>query len=638
MNRLLSWLDDRTGYQGALHEALYENIPGGSRWRYVFGSTLVFTFSVQVVTGLFLWMCYSPSGRSAWESVYYIQYEMQGGWLLRGLHHFTAQAMIVLLALHLVQVVWDGAYRAPREVNFWLGLVLMQLVLGLSLTGYLLPWDQKGFWATRVATNLMGLVPYVGDELQRLLVGGPRYGHLTLTRFFALHAGLLPMLLTVVLVLHLAVFRRHGIKAVHAAERPGQKFWPDQALKDAVACLIVLAAVLGLVFLGQLTREHEGDPPESYLGAELGAPADPANPYNAARPEWYFLFLFQFLKYFHGETEVIGAIVVPGFVMFVLFLMPLVGRWRVGHALNVLVLAALGVCVLGLTTVAIMEDRDKDNHEFQRGVQLAEENRARVIQLAQRPTGIPEAGGGSLLRNDPKTQGPVLFVRHCASCHSHMPRKSGVKAAGRHAIESQTSTGANLYGFGSHEWVAGLLDPGQVASPDYFGNTSHEEMAGYVQQYMVADSEEWSQEQIESVVAALVAEGELLSENLLDSDDPSHETLQAQIAAGVELIQDTERCAQCHKFYQENEDAYAPDLTGYASRQWMIDFISDPTHDRFYGERNDRMPVYAKNPDDPLSNVLTELELGLVVDWLRGDWYEPEQVERKAPEKEQTTQ
>src|SRR5687768_14957347 len=99
MNALLNWLDDRTGYKAVMHDALYENIPGGSRWRYVWGSTLVFTFTVQLITGLFLWMCYSPSAQTAWESVYYIQYEMQGGWLLRGIHHFTAQAMVILLAL-----------------------------------------------------------------------------------------------------------------------------------------------------------------------------------------------------------------------------------------------------------------------------------------------------------------------------------------------------------------------------------------------------------------------------------------------------------------------------------------------------------------------------------------------------------
>lgn len=211
MNALLDWFDNRTGIRAVLHEALYERIPGGARWRYVWGSTLVFAFSVQVITGLFLWMAYSPSSQTAWESVYYITYEMQFGWLLRGLHHFMAQAMVVLLAIHLMQVIIDGAYKAPREVNFWLGLILMQIVLGLSLTGYLLPWDQKGYWATQVATALMTLVPVVGSSIQRVVVGGPTYGHHTLTRFFAMHAGVLPGLLIGFLALHIAVFRKHGI-------------------------------------------------------------------------------------------------------------------------------------------------------------------------------------------------------------------------------------------------------------------------------------------------------------------------------------------------------------------------------------------------------------------------------------------
>src|SRR5215510_2153932 len=162
MKSLLGWIDQRTGIKQLLHHALYENVPGGSRWRYVWGSTLTFTLAVQFITGIFLWMSYSPSSQTAWESVYYIQNQMWGGWLLRGIHHFTAQAMIVLLALHMLQVIIDGAYRAPREVNFWVGLVLLQLVLGLSLTGYLLPWDQKVYWATKVATNLVAVVPVIG--------------------------------------------------------------------------------------------------------------------------------------------------------------------------------------------------------------------------------------------------------------------------------------------------------------------------------------------------------------------------------------------------------------------------------------------------------------------------------------------
>ena len=159
---LLDWLDHRTGYKEVLSDALYERVPGGARWRYIWGSTLVFTFFVQVITGFFLWAAYCPSAQTAWESVYFIQEVMFLGWLVRGIHHYAAQLMIVLMGIHLIQVVVDGAYRAPREINFWLGLILMQIVLGLSLTGYLLPWDQKGYYATQVATNIVGSAPRRG--------------------------------------------------------------------------------------------------------------------------------------------------------------------------------------------------------------------------------------------------------------------------------------------------------------------------------------------------------------------------------------------------------------------------------------------------------------------------------------------
>src|SRR2546423_3756975 len=248
MKSVLPWLDQRTGYKKLLHEALFENVPGGARWRYVWGSTLTFALAVQFITGIFLWMAYSPSSQTAWESVYFIQDHMIGGWFLRGLHHFTAQAMTILLVLHLMQVVIDGAYKAPREVNFWFGVILLQLVLALSLTGYLLPWDQKGFWATKVATNLLAVVPLIGPALQRIVVGGSDYGHHTLTRFFALHAGVLPGAIVALIAAHVALFRRHGITDKKPHRGPDAKFWPDQVLKDGVASVAVMGAVLGLVW------------------------------------------------------------------------------------------------------------------------------------------------------------------------------------------------------------------------------------------------------------------------------------------------------------------------------------------------------------------------------------------------------
>lgn len=625
ISALLDWLDDRTGYRELTHAALYEHIPGGSRWRYVWGSTLVFAFSAQVITGIFLWMCYSPSSQTAWESVYFIQHEMLGGWLLRGLHHFMAQAMVVLLALHLLQVVVDGAYRAPREVNFWLGLILMQIVLGLSLTGYLLPWDQKGYWATRVATNLMGIVPVVGPSLQKLVVGGADYGHQTLTRFFALHAGVLPGLLVFFLVLHIALFRRHGIHTRQPHRQPDTTFWPDQVLKDAIACLAVLLFVIGFVVWPAVTKSHAGQPLGEYLGAELGAPADGANVYSAARPEWYFLFLFQFLKLFEGQGamgELLGAIVIPGAIMLVLALMPILGRWQVGHFFNlgflVILFAGIGV----LTGQAFYADRmaqyvaqpdGADEHlakrfeaseAYLKAVERAENDAHRAIELAKGPEGIPPTGMLSVLAKDPKAQGPRLFDRYCASCHTH---------ADATEIPEKPSA-PNLTHFATREWIAGLLDPDKITGPDYFGGTSHIE--GEMQGFVKGDLAMKDKENVRKVVAALSAEASLPAQK---SSDESEATL---IEEGRTQITEI-GCTDCHKFHDAGELGSAPDLTGYGSYDWLKGMISNPSHQRYYGENNDRMPAFAEHADKPDSNMISPANLDLLVRWLRGDWYEP---------------
>ena len=263
MTTLANWFDSRTGYRHLLREVLLEPIPGGARWRYVWGSTLVFTFTVQVITGLFLWTAYSPSAQTAWESVYFIQDVMAYGWLVRGIHHYSAQAMVVLMALHLIQVIFDGAYRAPREINFWLGLILMQIVFGLALTGYLLPWDQKGYYATQVSTEIMGAAPVVGPLLQQLVQGGARYGHHTLTRFFAMHAGFLPAALSMFLVLHIYMFRRHGL----TVRRPNHRPRDDILARPGAARR---RGLLGRVGRGARVRRLQRDRAER-AGRSLGA-------------------------------------------------------------------------------------------------------------------------------------------------------------------------------------------------------------------------------------------------------------------------------------------------------------------------------------------------------------------------------
>jgi ubiquinol-cytochrome c reductase cytochrome b subunit len=175
-----------------------------------------------------------------------------------------------------------------------------------------------------------------------------------------------------------------------------------------------------------------------------------------------------------------------------------------------------------------------------------------------------------------------------------------------------------LYKFGSRDWITGFLDPAQIdQGTRFFATTAHKDgdMVSFVKDTLT-DPDQWTKQQIDAVITALVAEAGI------ESLDPANQQLQARLEQGRELLKDTERCAMCHKFYDENEDAYGPDLTGYRSRQWTIDFIKNPSHERFYGDNNDRMPAYGKDPDNPKNNILTQREIELMVDWLRGDWYE----------------
>jgi ubiquinol-cytochrome c reductase cytochrome b subunit len=590
MKPLFDWIDQRTGARHLLHEALFEKVPGGARWRYVWGSTLLFCFTIQVVTGLFLWLAYSPSSQTAWESVYYIQHEMWGGWFLRGLHHYTAQAMTVLLVLHLMQVVIDGAYKAPREINFWTGILLLLLVLALSLTGYLLPWDQKGYWATRVATGIMGIAPVIGPALERLVVGAGDYGHHTLTRFFALHAGFIPGAIIIFIVAHLYLFRRQGITVKEPRKKPDAAFWPDQVLRDVVACLAVLAVILFFNF-----RTH---------GAQLDAPADPSEPYPA-RPEWYFLFLFQLLKLdaFKGHLgEIMGAIVLPAVVVLFLIVMPHIGRSRAGHRFNLAFLWVILGVVGSLTLLAVRDDRT--NPGFLADVERARADAGRVVDLARQ--GIPPTGAITLLRNDALTQGPKIFAKNCASCH----RFDGHDGLG--GTPKDPISAADLKGFASREWLTGLLDPEKIDSRHYFGGSKlkNGKMAKFVKEDIASFSDE-QKKLLQNSIVALSAEARLPAQHEIDKRD------QALIEVGTgALVGDQMGCMDCHKFHDNGEES-APDLTAYGSREWLIAFISNPEHERFYGDRNDRMPAFGEEKS------LTPQEIGLVTDWLRGEWYRP---------------
>ncbi|MGB0542641.1 MAG: cytochrome b N-terminal domain-containing protein [Longimicrobiales bacterium] len=589
MRDMLDWLDHRTGYRALLKGALYERIPGGARWRYIWGSTLVFAMVVQLITGLVLWSAYSANAQGAWESVWFIQNQMAGGWLLRGIHHYMAQVTIVLLVLHLMQVLIDGAYRAPREVNFWFGLILLLLVFGLSLTGYLLPWDQKGYWATKVATSIASITPVIGPGLQQLLVGGPEYGHHTLTRFFVLHAGVLPAAVALLIVGHIYLFRRHGVTVPKSKKkRPDGYFWPEQVLKDGVASLVVMATVLGLVLWSG--------------GAHLGAPADPTEPYAAARPEWYFLFLFQWLKYFPAGWEFLAAQVIPGLVLALVAAMPIIGGWKYGHRFNLGVGAALLAGVVMLTWVARVEDGA--DPAFVQAKAEAEAMAERASELASAPSGIPVGGGLAMMRTDPLTQGPKIFAANCSQCH----RFEGHDGLG--GEPSDAPSAADLAGFGSRAWLQGLLDPERVATDEYFGATEHVRgrMVRFVQRG-VAAFEPDVREDLEKVIMAVSAEAGLPGQAEMDAAQ------EADIVQGRLLMSSEEiNCTRCHTFREMTDGDVGPVLTGWGSREWMLGMLHDPTNQSFYGDRNDRMPSFGAD------EILSDAEMGLVVDWLRGDW------------------
>ncbi len=618
------WLDDRVGYREIISEALFERIPGGARWRYVWGSTLVFVFMLQVITGFCLWSAYSPSVQHAWESVYYIQNMMFLGNVIRGVHHYAAQFMVVLLGIHFMQVVIDGAYRAPREVNFWIGLILLQIVMGLALTGYLLPWDQKGYYATQVATRIMGAAPVVGPQVQELVQGGPTYGHHTLTRFFALHAGVLPSLLVVFLAVHIYVFRRHGIKPADevaaADELPEDNglFWPDQILKDGVACLGVLGFILYLAVF------HE---------AELAAPADPSEAYSAARPEWYFLSLFRFLKF-----EVIdhfglafGAIYVPGAVLGLIALMPIIGWSKTGHKFNVAFVWMLATGVAALTGLALFEDATNVDH--QAAIAEAERDSHRIKELASGPTRIPVTGAVTLLREDPFTQGPRIFAKHCSSCHHYNGHNGRGKILKEQDPEDKKKmlaakpTAPDLGNLGSREWMRAIL----VDFENHFSPVKNARWFGEEEGIDPADSEmtDWSGERDALVSKENAADLQAMIEYLVSlSGRTDIELDAAMIARGEDLALNgewtdsvTTSCTDCHDTLGEEFEATGdgngsyPDIAGYLSSEWLKAFIADPGTEQFYGDRN-HMPAYAEK--------LTEEELDLLVRWFTGDYLKTE--------------
>lgn len=344
--RVPDWLDERSGYRTGLRHLLDESLPPGTGWWFTLGSVLLFLLTVQLATGAFLTLYYAPTPDHAYASVRFITEDVTLGWLVRGLHYFGASFIVVFAGVHLLRVVAFGSYKRPRELTWLSGVAMLLVILAFALTGYLLPWDQRAYWATVVTINIARSAPLAGELAASILRGGAEIGALTLSRWYAVHVVLLPGVLVLLVTGHLFLMRRHGISGP-IAERPGPRplFYPEQAARDLVVILGAAAVLLALAW--------RGVPP-------LERMADPTDASYVPRPEWYFLSLFQLLKYFPGPLEPLAAHVVPALAVLALVLLPWLDRGAARDPRRrPIVMGGVGVGVLAVAVLTALGWRDR---------------------------------------------------------------------------------------------------------------------------------------------------------------------------------------------------------------------------------------------------------------------------------------
>jgi len=317
---LTAWLDERLSISTLAGMVSKKEVPlhRHSIW-YYFGGMTLFLFTVQVVTGILLLLYYRPSAENAFESVQFIVTEVKFGWLIRSIHSWSANLMIATLFIHMFSVFFLRAYYPPREITWISGVLLLFLVICFGFSGYLLPWNKLAFFATKVGTEIAGVVPIVGRPMLRFLRGGDDVTGATLTRFFGFHVAVLPATATVLIAVHVLLVQLHGMSVPPGlAGQPVKKmkFVPNFLLRDLIGWILAIGVLAALAAL---------------FPWELGEKADAFAPAPAGiKPEWYFLFMFQTLKYLppkigRFDGEVIG-IMAFNFIALLLFVVPFVDR------------------------------------------------------------------------------------------------------------------------------------------------------------------------------------------------------------------------------------------------------------------------------------------------------------------------
>ena len=345
------WLDERFGWADLIAPLKKKTVPHHrlSYW-YFFGGVTLFLFMIQAITGTLLLLYYRPSANEAFESVQYISTQVRFGWLIRSIHSWSANLMILAAFAHMFSVLFLRAYRKPRELTWLTGVLLLFLALGFGFSGYLLPWNTLAFFATKVGTEVAGQVPLVGEWIMRFLRGGSDVTGATLTRFFGFHVAILPGITTVLLALHVALVQRFGISVPPGVERewdatPRQrreiKFFPNFALRELMAWYVALGILGALAAL---------------FPWGLGMKADPFAPApSGIKPEWYFLFAFQTLKLIpakiaHIDGEILGVMAF-GAVGLIWLLLPFVEPKHDWGYRTVLLFGVVALAYIGSMTV-----------------------------------------------------------------------------------------------------------------------------------------------------------------------------------------------------------------------------------------------------------------------------------------------
>jgi quinol-cytochrome oxidoreductase complex cytochrome b subunit len=304
-----SWLDERTGLGPVFGALLHVRIPMSARTLY-FGGIALFLFGIQVVTGTLLALYYKPTPEAAYESVQFVTSDVSFGWLIRSLHHWAANLMILFVVLHLARVFFQAAYKYPRELTWVIGGGLLLVTLGFGFTGYLLPWDQRAYWATVVGTDIAGSVPVVGDALLQLLRGGADVTGDTMSRFFGIHVLVLPLALAGLLAVHLVLVHQLGlanpkkpeprVRTAEHDDEPLRPFFPNYLLDEVVAWYVILAVLVVLASLFPVGLEEQANP--------LQTP-------EHIKPEWYYLAVYQLLKLIDRTVAVLLPIVGIGLLI-----------------------------------------------------------------------------------------------------------------------------------------------------------------------------------------------------------------------------------------------------------------------------------------------------------------------------------